>query len=580
MTEHLAALRRAIAAAGLNGFLVPRSDEQLGEYVPACAERLAWLTGFTGSAGLAIVLADRAAVFSDGRYTLQLTQEVDAGQYELVHSTEVPPHTWLAPHAAGLRIGYDPWLMSEAAVGRYSEAGITMVPGPNLIDAIWADRPPHPNALAWAHSLDHAGLSSAEKRAQLAQSLREARQGAAVVTDTAAVAWLFNLRGADLPYTPCALGFAILYADATAALFMDAAKRAGLGEWLGPDVQGLERDALPGALAALSGQTVRVDSTASPAWFAQTLRAAGAIVVDGPDPCGLPKACKNPVEQAGARAAHRLDGVALCRFLHWLDSAGVGQTECAVADRLRAFRAADPAFRGESFPAIAGAGPNGAVIHYRAQPGQDRVLAPDQLFLVDSGGQYAAGTTDVTRTVWTGPGAAPDDIRARFTQVLRGHVALATVQFPVGVSGPHLDAFARRPLWDAGLDYDHGTGHGVGSFLSVHEGPAGISRAGRMVPLAPGMILSNEPGFYLPGAYGLRLENLMLVQEAAPKFLRFETLTLAPFDHRLLDPALLLPAEATWLAAYHARVLAEIGPLLEGPALAWLVAACGAWATR
>ena len=569
-------LRQQLVMFGVDGFIIPRADEQLGEYVPDASARLAWLTGFTGSAGLAIVLQDRAAVFSDGRYTLQLEQEVDGALYERVHSVTTPPATWLGPHAAGQRIGYDPWLMSEAAAARYTEAGVMLVPCENLIDAIWHDRPALPDAIAVPHAIEQSGTDSAAKRMAIGQALRDARQDAAVLTDTASVAWLFNIRGADLPFTPVALGFALIRADGTATLFMDAPKRAGLAEWLGPDVTGVGRAALPGALAALTGQTVRVDNAGSPAWFAQTLRTAGAMVVDGPDPCALPRACKNAAEQTGARAAHLRDGAALCRFLHWLDGAGVGQSESAVADRLRDFRAMDPAFRGESFPAIVGAGPNGAVIHYRAAPGQDRVLARNEVVLIDSGGQYADGTTDVTRTVWTGPDTPPQHLRAPFTQVLRGHIALTTAVFPVGVAGPHLDAFARRPLWEAGLDYDHGTGHGVGAYLSVHEGPASISRAGRIVPLAPGMILSNEPGYYLPEQYGIRLENLLLVQEAREKWLHFDTLTLAPFDQRLLDPALLTTGEAAWLAAYHARVLAKIGPLLDGAALDWLRAACAA----
>lgn len=576
MSARLQSLRTAIAREGLDGFIVPRADEQLGEYVPACAERLAWLTGFTGSAGIAIVLPDRAAVFTDGRYTLQLTQETDAANWERVHVVDTPPPMWLVPHAIGRRIGYDPWLMSEAGVAKYTEAKLTLVPVVNLVDAIWTDRPSRPADRAIAHPLKWAGQDSAEKRKAIGEALTKARQDAAVVTDTAAIAWLFNLRGADLPFTPVALGFAVVEASGKATLFMDGNKLVGLDGWLGPDVIHRERAELATALAAFSGRVVRVDTGGNPAWFAQTLRAAGATVVDGPDPCALPRACKNPIEQAGARAAHHRDAVALCRFLHWLDTDGVGQIESAIAARVRDFRAALPECRGESFPAIAGAGSNGAVIHYRAIPGQDRALGANETLLVDSGGQYGDGTTDVTRTVWTGPDDPPAALRDRFTRVLQGHIALAMTVFPVGVSGPHLDAFARRALWNAGLDYDHGTGHGVGSYLSVHEGPAGISRAGRMVPLAEGMVLSNEPGLYVPGAYGIRLENLMLVQPAQEKWLRFETLTLAPFDMRLVDPAMLTMPETAWLDDYHARVVAEVGPQLDGPAHAWLIRACGA----
>ena len=579
----LHAVRALIEAQGLAGLIVPRADEHLGEYVPAGAERLAWLTGFTGSAGLAAILPDRAAVFTDGRYTLQLAAQADPALWEHRHSVDDPAPAWLAAHApAGGRIGYDPWLISEDGLRRYADAGLDMMPvAPNLVDQAWTDQPPPPLAPAVPHPLDLAGRSSADKRAEVAASLAAARQDAAVITDPASLAWLLNLRGGDVPYTPFALGFALLRADGSTELFMDPAKLPpDTLAWLGNDVAANPRDALPGALAGLAGSRVRVDAGGSPAWFAQALRAAGAVVVPGMDPCLVPKACKNEVEQRGARAAHARDAAALCRFLHWLDGAvAAGTTEVAAAERLLAFRAEAPGFRGESFPAISGAGENGAIIHYRATPATDRPLRPDECYLIDSGGQYPDGTTDVTRTVWTGPGTPPDELRDRFTRVLRGHIALATAVFPDGVAGLHLDALARRALWDAGLDYDHGTGHGVGSYLSVHEGPASISRAGHRVKLAPGMILSDEPGFYQPGAYGIRLENLLLVQPARMPgairpFLRFETLTLAPFDLRLVDVAGLSNTDRVWLDSYHARVLAEVGPQVDADARAWLSRAC------
>ena len=596
--DRLAALRRVLAEAGLDGFIVPRADEHLGEYVPACAERLAWLTGFTGSAGLAAVLADRAAVFTDGRYTLQLSAQTNPALWERRHFVDDPPPAWLAAHASGARIGYDPWLMGEEALARYAEAGLDMVAvARNPVDRVWADRPAPPRAPAVPHPLDHAGRSSAEKRAEVAALLRKARQDAAVLTDPASVCWLLNLRGADVPYTPFALGFALLHADGAVELFMDPAKLPpDTLAWLGDGVAAADRAALPPALARFAGRRVRVDAGGSPAWFAQTLRAAGATVVPGLDPCALPKACKNPVEQQGAREAQRRDAVALCRFLHWLSVAvpAGGVTECSAAERLLALRGEVPGFRGESFPAISGAGEDGAIIHYRATRETDRPIRPDEPYLIDSGAQYPDGTTDVTRTVWTGPGEPPAELRDRYTRVLKGHIALATAVFPEGVSGPHLDAFARRALWDVGLDYDHGTGHGVGSYLSVHEGPASLSRAGRMVPLAPGMILSDEPGYYRAGAYGIRLENLLLVQRAgapggplgasepqgaAPRgaskpFLRFETLTLAPFDRRLIEAGMLSVQERAWVDAYHARVAAEVG--VDGDAAAWLARECRA----
>jgi len=339
------------------------------------------------------------------------------------------------------------------------------------------------------------------------------------------------------------------------------------------------REALPGALARLAGRRVRVDAGGAPAWFAQRLRAAGAEVVAGMDPCLLPKACKNEVERQGARNAHARDAVAVCRFLRWLESAAGRESEMSAAERLLALRGEVARFRGESFPAISGAGPNGAVIHYRVTPESSRPIGADEVYLIDSGAQYTDGTTDVTRTVWTGPGTPPAMVRDRVTRVLKGHIAIATLVFPQGVAGAHLDGFARLALWQAGLDYDHGTGHGVGSYLSVHEGPVSLSRAARPVPLAAGMILSNEPGYYLPGAFGVRLENLLLVRpaelpDAAKPFLRFETLTLAPFDRRLIEPSLLTAAERAWLDGYHARVLAEVGPHLAADDRAWLAAAC------
>lgn len=580
----LTELRAELARQGLQGFIVPRADEHLGEYVPPGAERLAWLTGFTGSAGLAVVLPARAAVFTDGRYILQVAEETDAALWERRHITDDPPTAWLASHAPpGARIGYDPMLISEDGLAGYREAGLDMVPvAANPIDALWTDRPPPPLAPALPHPLDYAGRSSAEKREDIAASLRAAKQDAAVITDPASIAWLLNIRGSDVPFTPFALGFALLHADARADLFMAAEKLpAATRAWLGNGVAVHDRAALAGALAALAGRRVRVDRARSPVWFAETLRAAGARVAAGADPCLLPKACKNPVEQAGARAAHARDAVALCRFLHWLaEAAPTGrETELSAAARLLALRAEAPEFRGESFPAISGAGEHGAIIHYRVTAATDRPIRPDEVYLIDSGAQYPDGTTDVTRTIWTGPADPPDDIRERYTRVLKGHIAIATLRFPQGVGGPHLDAFARRALWDVGLDYDHGTGHGVGSFLSVHEGPAGLSRNAPSIALASGMILSDEPGFYLSGAYGIRIENLLMVQPAelagaAKPFLCFETLTLAPFDRRLIAPALLLPHETAWVDSYHARVLAEVAPHLDGSARDWLALAC------
>jgi Xaa-Pro aminopeptidase len=577
----LSALRAELTALELDGFIIPRADENLGEHVPASAERLAWLTGFTGSAGLGAVLPARAAMFTDGRYVLQLAAETDPDLWERRHITDDPPPAWIAANASpDSRIGYDPRLMSEETLGRYTEAGLTMIPVErNPIDAIWHDRPPPPQAPAHPHPLAFTGKSAAEKREEIATTLREKKQDAAVITDPASIAWLLNIRGGDVPFTPFALAFAVIRADATTTLFIEPAKLSEETRlWLGNGVTVEPPSALADALSRMGGSAVRVDPSGSPVWFAQTLRAAGARVVSGPDPCLLPKACKNATEQQGARSAHARDAVAVCRFLHFLAGAR-DETELSAAERLLAFRREVEGFRGESFPAISAAGEHGAIIHYRVTPQSNRAIRPNELYLIDSGAQFPDGTTDITRTVWTGPGKPPDELRARATRVLQGHIAIATLIFPQGVAGPHLDAFARRALWQAGLDYDHGTGHGVGSYLSVHEGPAALSRAAKPVAIAPGMILSNEPGFYLPGGYGIRLENLLLVQPAdipgaTKPYLRFETLTLAPFDTTLIDPALLTADEREWLNAYHARILAEVGPKLDASAHAWLARAC------
>ena len=576
--DRLHTLRASFNERDLDGFIVPRADEHLGEYVPARAERLAWLTGFTGSAGLAVVLRQEAALFTDGRYILQAGAQLDPAAFRVVHITEEPPPAWIASRAR--RIGYDPWLFSEDAIARFAEAGLEMIPvTPNPIDALWPDQPAPPCAPVMQHPLAIAGRSAGDKRTDAAAVLQADGQDACVITDPASLNWLLNIRGGDIPFTPIALAYGVLHADARVDLYIDPAKLDDAARaWLGPGVLCRPPGDFPMALAALTGKRVRVDPVTAPLAVAQALRAAGATVRPGGDPCVLPKACKNPVEQDGTRAAHRRDAAALCRFLHWLDTQ-TGQTELSAAAQLIAFRAEVDGFHGESFPAISGAGEHGAIIHYRVTEASDRAIRPNEVYLIDSGAQYPDGTTDVTRTIWTGPGQPPAELRGRFTRVLQGHIALARTVFPQGVAGPHLDAIARRPLWSAGLDYDHGTGHGVGLFLSVHEGPAGLSRAARPVPIAAGMILSDEPGFYAPGQYGIRLENLLLVQKADfpaanRPFLRFETLTLAPFDQRLIDPGLLDPAERAWIDAYHARVLTEISPALDAPAAAWLAGAC------
>ncbi|MBU6426064.1 MAG: M24 family metallopeptidase [Rhodospirillales bacterium] len=578
--NRIAALRAECAARGLAGYVIPRADEYLGEYVPPSAERLAFISGFTGSAGLAIVLATRAAVFSDGRYTLQLEQETDGGLWERQHMIEDRPEAWLSEAAQGKRIGYDPWTMSADALARFT--GVEMVPvSPNLVDTIWMDRPAPPQAPALPYPEAYAGEASTAKRHRLGAVLAGAGQDAAILSDGASLAWLFNIRGTDLEFCPFALGYALLCKDGTAMLFMGPEKITdALRAHLGPEVSIAAPAGLNEALAALKGLVVRYDPASQPAWFKMALEQTGALIANAPDPVSLPRACKNATEQAGARAAHLRDGVAMAEFLAWAAEAlpKGGQTEMSAAETLLACRARQDLFRGESFPAISGAGENGAIIHYRVTPESNRPIHANEVYLIDSGGQYLDGTTDITRTIWTGPGPAPAEVKAHVTRVLAGTIALARAVFPEGVAGAHLDAFARAELWRVGLDYDHGTGHGVGSYLSVHEGPAGISRAAKPVPLAEGMILSDEPGYYLPGAYGIRMENLVLVQKAPfegarKPFLRFDTLTLAPFDRALIDPALLPRESLDWLNDYHAEVRAALSPHLSATAQFWLKAA-------
>lgn len=581
MASHkLTALRAELRNLGVDAVIVPRADEHLGEYVPARAERLAWLTGFTGSAGLAAVTAARAAVFSDGRYILQMQAQTDSALWERRHMVEQPVAAWLAD-AGSKRVGYDPRLIAEDGLKPYTDAGLEMVPlKRNPIDAIWHDQPAPPLEPAVAHPLALSGRESADKRADIAAVLRAQNQDAAVISDPASLAWLFNIRGGDVPFTPFALGFALIDSTGQCILFMDGAKLGpDTRAWLGNAVALAEPATLGAHLAGLTGKRVRVDSNAQPAWFAQTLREAGAHVVGGMDPCLLPKASKNETERQGSRNAHARDAVAVVRFLHWLDTAADGATEMSAAEKLFAFRAAQDLFRGESFPAISGAGEHGAIMHYRVSPETNRPINANEVYLIDSGGQYADGTTDITRTIWTGPGPVPPVIRDRYTRVLRGHIALDSLVFPEGLCGPHIDSFARAALWQEGLDFDHGTGHGVGSYLSVHEGPVSFSRTARMVPLAAGMILSNEPGFYAPGSFGIRLENLLLVRRmdfphAAKPFLGFETLSWAPFDRRMIDAAALSPTQRQWVDRYHAQVFDRVAGHVAPEVREWLARAC------
>jgi Xaa-Pro aminopeptidase len=580
--ERLALLRAELARRGLDGFIVPRADEHQGEYVAPYAMRLAWVTGFTGSAGVAVVLAERAALFVDGRYTLQARHEVDPALFETCHLVEQPPERWLSEMLpAGAKLGYDPWLHSVAGVERLragcDKAGASLVAcADNPVDAVWSDQPPRPLAPVEPLSVRFTGCPGDDKREDAARALAADKVAAAVLTAPDSIAWLLNVRGGDVAYTPLPLSFAILHDDARVEWFIDPRKLVpGLREQLGDAVTVLPPNAVGPALDRLAGQSVRVDAGTLPAWIAERLQCNDARLNKGLDPCALAKACKNPVELAGIRAAHRRDGAAMARFLAWLArEAPAGQLrEIAVSDRLEAFRAAGEHFEGLSFPTISGAGANGAIVHYHASPASERTLEPGNLYLVDSGAQYRDGTTDITRTVAIGSPSA--EHRHRFTLVLKGHIAVASTPFPIGTTGSQLDALARRALWMEGLDYDHGTGHGVGHFLSVHEGPQRISKAGNPQELKPGMILSIEPGYYKPGAYGIRIENLAAVEEidlpaAERPMLGFEPLTLAPIDLALVERSLLSDQEAAWLNAYHARVRTEISPLVDAETARWL----------
>jgi Xaa-Pro aminopeptidase len=584
--ERLARLRRELERQALGGFIVPRADAHQGEYVPPNGQRLLWLTGFTGSAGLVIVLRDRAALFVDGRYTLQAAGQVDGRLFEIHHLIEEPPAQWLATAlAAGTVVGYDPWLHTPNEVERLrtaaAKAGAALQPvADNPLDRVWSDRPPAPLAPVVPHSEAFAGESAASKRTRLAQVLAQAGVDAAALTMPESIAWLLNIRGGDVPHTPLPLSFAILHRDGAVALFIDRRKLApGLERHLGNGVTVLPPEQLGPELDALAaaGARVQVDPDSAASWIFDRLATAGAEIHRAADPCLLPKACKNPVEIAGTRAAHRRDGAALTRFLAWLarEAPQGGLAEIAASDRLEALRREGEYFRDLSFPTISGAGANGAIVHYRALPETEKRLEAGSLYLLDSGAQYLDGTTDVTRTIAIGEPSA--EMRDRFTRVLKGHIALALSRFPKGTTGAQLDALARRELWPAGLDYDHGTGHGVGSYLGVHEGPQRISKAAGVQALLPGMIVSNEPGYYKAGAYGIRIENLVLVQPAASggdrEMLAFETLTLAPIDRTLIEPALLEEAEIAWLDTYHARVREALTPLVDAATARWLAAA-------
>lgn len=584
VADRLALLRKELARRGLDGFVIPHSDEHQGEYIPPSALRLAWITGFTGSAGMAIVLAERAALFVDGRYTLQAAQQVDGQLFEQLHLIERPAHQWLADTLpAGTRLGYDPWLQTPNAVEQMRQAcvkaGAHLVASDgNPLDAVWTDRPTPPQTPCVPHPIAFAGRGAADKRADLARLLEAETLDAVILSAPDSIAWLLNLRGSDVPFTPLPLSFAIAYKDASVDLFIDPLKlSAETIDHLGDAVRRTPPAGLGVALDRLARQHVRQDPATVPSWIADRLTAAGAHIERGADPCALPRACKNAVEMEGTRKAHRRDGAVLARFLAWLSKAAGngGLTEVSVAATLDGYRDGGEHYRGPSFPTISATGPDAALPHYQATGESNRPLAEGQLYLVDSGGQYLDGTTDVTRTVAIGRCGSEE--RRHFTLVLKGHIALARARFPKGTTGSQLDGLARQYLWAEGLDYDHGTGHGVGSYLGVHEGPQRISKMPSTQALLPGMVISNEPGYYKTGAYGIRIENLLAVRpwpgRSERETLEFETLTLAPIDLSLIERDLLSRQEADWLNAYHARVRQELTPLLDAPTADWLASA-------
>jgi Xaa-Pro aminopeptidase len=580
------ALRTELARRNLTGFVIPRSDRQQNEYVAPAEERLAWLTGFSGSAGVAVLLMERGVLFTDGRYTLQAREQLDTSLFEIVQMVETPPHEWLEKNlSSDDRIGYDPWLHTVEGAERLGRAcaaaGATLIAvEPNPIDALWTDRPAPPLGPITLHDVRYAGEEAATKLSALRPEIGKLKADALVISDPHAVAWIFNIRGSDVAHTPLPLAFAIVPRSGRPALYADGHKFSNeVRNKLAALADLREPADFAGDLAALgkNHKTVRLDQATAADALARLISNHGGKVTRGADPIAIMKAVKNTVEIAGARAAHVRDGAAVVRFLAWLDrtlDGGATITEIEAVEALESFRRDTGLLKDVSFPTIAGAGPDGAIVHYRVTRKTNRPLVRGALFLLDSGAQYEDGTTDITRTIAID--VPSEEMRERFTLVLKGHIAIARAVFPEGTTGAQLDSLARQFLWAAGLDFDHGTGHGVGSYLSVHEGPARLSKLGT-VPLKRGMILSNEPGYYKTGAYGIRIENLVLVTgaaavEGAEKPLNaFETLTLAPIDRRLIRRDLLTPDEIRWLDSYHERVSRALAPLVDADTRPWLV---------
>jgi len=581
--DRIAKLRAELARRGYEGFIVPRADEHQGEYVPKCAERLAWLTGFTGSAGTAIILQSEAALVVDGRYTVQAAEQVDTSIVTPVQMAETSAEEWIATHLpGGSTLAYDPWLHTQDGLKRLEQAaaraGGSLAPVDiNLVDVIWVGRPALPQAPVRPHPIEYAGEDASAKLARIRKKMAEAKVDALVVSDPHNLAWSFNLRGGDVGHTPLPLGYAIIPFEGRAKLFFDPAKVTNeAGDAVGDLAEFAPIGGFQAALEELgnNGQKVRIDSATGSVALVRRIEAAGGKVDVGADPISLMKAVKNQAEIAGSRAAHHRDGIAVARFLAWLDreAPNGNLTEIDAVEALEAFRVETGALKNISFPSISGAGPNAALPHYRVTGSSNRPIERNQIFLIDSGAQYEDGTTDITRTIVAGEPTA--EMKDRFTRVLKGHIAIARAVFPKGTTGAQIDSFARQPLWEAGLDFDHGTGHGIGSYLSVHEGPQRIAKTGP-TPLAIGMMLSNEPGYYKPGAYGIRIENLILVESRSieggdREMFGFETLTFSPIDLRLVDPSIMTADEIAWLNDYHAQVWEKLAADLDAETRAWL----------
>lgn len=587
MKERLRVLRQAMRENKVSAFLVPHTDEHQSEYTPGYAERLNWISGFDGSAGFACVTLSHAAIFVDGRYTLQVKDQIDNQCFERLNIPNDKPENWLLEHLKkGDIVGYDPWLHTQKWLKATEEKlskndiGFKALPS-NLIDDVWKDQPEPSKAPAVIHRDRYSGEKSTAKRKRIAKELKASGADALVLTSLDSIAWLFNIRGNDVDRTPLVLSFAVLFANAKAILFIEPDKlTTNVINHLGKQVTCKPKSEFVTELQDMAdaGMSVMVDPDRAHAAVFEALSSGEGNIIEKSDPCQLDKACKNDTELDGARNAHIRDAVAVCRFLCWVDENAVGGNydELDAVKKFYELRKDVALFQDNSFDTISGAGPNGAIVHYRVTEKTSRKLEKDMIYLCDSGGQYLDGTTDITRTVIIGD--PTEEQKDHFTRVLKGHIALAQARFPEGRTGAHLDTLARKSLWDVGLDYDHGTGHGVGSYLGVHEGPQNISPLGYKTPLKPGMILSNEPGYYKTGEYGIRIENLVIVskseyEEEERPMLTFETITLAPIDTRLINAHMMSAAEITWLNIYHAKVREKISPLLKGREREWLIQA-------